>query len=221
MLNQLDSTGAVPVVVSIPPLQELAPVQGLSLETLQRWPMSDVNSFGRRNYLQARPDRLWLIKSGVVRTLTYQEDGTAIALGLWSTGDLVGPFLSKVQPYLIEALTNVEAVAIALRDWQPPVEVLASYLKHTESLMVVRTHRRAEIALLGLLQWLADRFGLQIDRGCLIDLKITHQDLADFSGLSRVTVTRLLRQFEDQGLIYRKSRQLILAETSDHWHYEI
>lgn len=87
--------------------------------------------------------------------------------------------------------------------------------------MVVRTHRRAEIALLGLLQWLADRFGLQIDRGCLIDLKITHQDLADFSGLSRVTVTRLLRQFEDQGLIYRKSRQLILAETSDHWHYEI
>jgi len=34
-------------------------------------------------------------------------------------------------------------------------------------------------------------------------------------------VTRLLRQFEDQGWIYRRSRQLILAETSDHWHYEI
>lgn len=221
MLNQLDSTEAVPAVVSIRPLPGLSPLHGLSLETLQQWPMSDVNAFGRRNYLQARPDRLWLIKSGVVRTLTYQEDGTAIALGLWSTGDIVGPFLSKVDPYLIEALTPVEAVSIPLSDWQPPVDVLASYLKHTESLMVVRTHRRAEIALLGLLQWLADRFGLQIDRGCLIDLKITHQDLADFSGLSRVTVTRLLRQFEDQGLIYRKSRQLILAETSDHWHYEI
>ncbi|MEY3297366.1 MAG: hypothetical protein RLZZ597_626 [Cyanobacteriota bacterium] len=215
MLNQLDSTGAVPADASIPPLQ------GLSLEMLKRWPMSDISSFGRRNYLQARPDRLWCIQSGVVRTVTYQEDGTAIALGLWSTGDLVGPFLSKVQPYLIEALTPVDAASIALSDWHPPADVLTSYLKHTESLMVVRTHRRAEMALLGLLQWLADRFGLQIDCGCLIDLKITHQDLADFSGLSRVTVTRLLRQFEDQGLIYRKSRQLILAETSDHWHYEI
>lgn len=215
MLNQLDSFGAVPQVVSAKPLQ------GLSLEQLQRWPMADVNSCGRRSYLPARPARLWLLKSGVVRTITYQEDGTAIALGLWSSGDIVGQSLSDADPYLIEALTEVEAVSIALSDWQPPVEVITSYLKHTEALMVVRTHRRAETALLGLLQWLANRFGLQIDRGCLIDLKITHQDLADFSGLSRVTVTRLLRQFEEQGLIYRRSRQLILAESSDHWHYEI
>ena len=156
-----------------------------------------------------------------MRTLTYQEDGTGIALGLWSAGDIVGQSISDADPYLIEAVTEVEAVSISLSDWQPPVEVITSYLKHTEALMVVRTHRRAEVALLGLLQWLANRFGLQIERGCLIDLKITHQDLADFSGLSRVTVTRLLRQFEDQGLIYRRSRQLILAETSDHWHYEI
>jgi CRP-like cAMP-binding protein len=215
MLNQLDSFGVVPQVVSVKPLQ------GLSLEQLQRWPMTDVTSCGRRGYLPARSDRLWLLKAGVVRTMTYQEDGTAIALGLWSTGDIVGQSLSDAEPYLIEALTEAEAVSIALSDWQPPVEVITSYLKHTEALMVVRTHRRAETALLGLLQWLANRFGFQIDRGCLIDLKITHQDLADFSGLSRVTVTRLLRQFEEQGLIYRRSRQLILAETSDHWHYEI
>ncbi|PSR14679.1 hypothetical protein C8255_23850 [filamentous cyanobacterium CCP3] len=45
--------------------------------------------------------------------------------------------------------------------------------------------------------WLLNRFGLQIDQGCLIDLKITYQDLADVSGLGRVTVTRLLRQFKD------------------------
>ncbi|PSR12749.1 Crp/Fnr family transcriptional regulator [filamentous cyanobacterium CCP3] len=215
MLNQLKSFGVVPHVASAKPLE------GLSLEQLQRWPMADVSACGRRGYLPDRPDRLWLLKSGVARTITYQEDGTAIALGLWSAGDIVGQALSDVDPYLIEALTEVEAVSIALSDWQPPVDVITSYLKHTEALMVVRTHRRAETALLGLLQWLANRFGLQIDRGCLIDLKITHQDLADFSGLSRVTVTRLLRQFEEQGLIYRRSRQLILAETSDHWHYEI
>lgn len=215
MLGQLDSLAGL----SNPPVA--ARLQGLSLEQLQRLPVSGSSHFGRRSYLPAANDRLWLLKAGAVRTLTYLEDGTAIALGLWSAGDIVGKFLSNAEPYLIEAVNDVEAVCISLSDWQPPVDVITSYLKHAEALMVVRTHRRAEAALLGLLQWLANRFGLQLERGCLIDLKITHQDLADFSGLSRVTVTRLLRQFEEQGLIYRRSRQLILAESSDHWHYEI
>lgn len=29
------------------------------------------------------------------------------------------------------------------------------------------------------------------------------------------------RTSEEQGLILRRSRQVILAETADHWHYEI
>jgi hypothetical protein len=82
MLNSLNSVGVLPEVVSARPLQ------GLSLEQLQRWPGAEVSTFGRRSYLSARYDRLWLLKSGVVRTMTYQEDGTAIALGLWSTGDM-------------------------------------------------------------------------------------------------------------------------------------
>jgi CRP-like cAMP-binding protein len=67
---------------------------------------------------------------------------------------------------------------------------LLSYLHQSEALMLIRANRRADLALIKILQWLADRFGQQIDRGCLIDLKLTHQDLADFSGTTRVTVTR-------------------------------
>lgn len=177
--------------------------------------------FSRRGYLPTKREKFWLLKSGIVRTLTYQEDGTVVALGLWSAGDVVGLPLSSANPYLIEALTEVSAVSIDSSEWQPPADVLLSYLQQTERLMILRANRRAELALLGILRWLADRFGQQVNRGYLIDLKVTHQDLAEFSGTTRVTVTRLLRQFEQQGVIYRRSRRLILAETTDHWHYEI
>lgn len=196
-------------------------LSGLSLEQLHQIPATAVSGFSRRSYLPAHSGRFWLLKTGVVRTLTYQEDGSTVALGLWSAGDIVGRPLSAASPYLIETITEVEALAISAAEWHPPAEVMLSYLRQTEALMLVRSSRRAEAALLGVLQWLADRFGQQIDRGCLIDLKITHQDLADLSDTTRVTVTRLLRQFEDQGLIYRRSRQLILTEASENWHYEI
>ncbi|HEY9762533.1 MAG TPA: Crp/Fnr family transcriptional regulator [Trichocoleus sp.] len=177
--------------------------------------------FPNRTPLPNRNNLYWLLKSGVARTLCYLEDGSVITLGIWTAGDVVGQPLSKAQPFIVEAMSQVEAEPILTTDWQPPAEVLLSYWQQTETLLLIRANRRADVILLGVLSWLARRFGQQIERGCLIDLRLTHQDLAELSGLTRVTVTRLLGQFEDQGLIYRASRQLILAQEAEHWHYEI
>ena len=46
--------------------------------------------FNRRDKIPPRPDVLWLIQRGVVRTLTLAEEGTVIALGYWGPGDIVG-----------------------------------------------------------------------------------------------------------------------------------
>lgn len=177
--------------------------------------------FQRRAYLPTYSGQVWLLKSGVVRTLTHTEEGAVIVLGVWGPGDIVGLPLSLANPYLIESMTEVQAVTLSTIAWQPPAEAFVSYLKQTEQLMIARAPRRADLALFGVLNWLAQRFGLQVERGCLIDLRITHQDLADLSGISRVTVTRLLRQLEEKGLLYRRSRQLILAESTHQWHYQI
>lgn len=202
-------------------LSARARLEEVSAQQIDQLRQATPTQFRRRHYLPHDPHRFWWLKSGVVRTLTYQEDGGIIALGLWGPGDLVGPSLSRVNPYLVEAVTEVEAVGITEPEWQLSPEVLVRYWQQTEFLMLVRSNRRADVALLEVLQWLAHRFGLQVEQGALINLKITHQDLADFSGLSRVTVTRLLSHLEDQQLIHRKSRQLIVAETGEHWHYDI
>lgn len=184
-------------------------------------PNTPVKVFGRRCYLPVQEGQIWIIKNGVVRSLTYREDGTIVTLGIWTDGDAVGSKFSGTNPYLVETLTPVEVVKTYSTEWLPSAEQLLNYVHQIETLMLLRANRRVDIALLSVLKWLAERFGHQLEKGCLIDLKVTHQDLADLTGATRVTITRLLKQFEMDGLIYRKSRQLILSEVGEHWHYEI
>lgn len=75
--------------------------------------------------------------------------------------------------------------------------------------------------LLNLLNWLAQKFGKETNHGQLIDLRLTHQDIADILGSTRVTITRLLSQIQQQGLIDRFALHRIVLHEEVAWHYEI
>jgi len=75
--------------------------------------------------------------------------------------------------------------------------------------------------VLTLLSWLAKKFGREVETGQLIDRRLTHQNFAGMLGTTRVTITRTLSQFEQQGLIHRLPLRRIVLKESDFWHYEI
>jgi CRP-like cAMP-binding protein len=75
--------------------------------------------------------------------------------------------------------------------------------------------------MIRLLFWLSRRFGEDKAQGQLIDLRLTHQDLAEFLGTTRVTVTRTLGQLEEQGLTQRLPLGRIILKESELWFYEI
>lgn len=177
--------------------------------------------FSLRTSLPVKQNCVWQIEAGVVRTLTWLEDGTTMTLGLWGPGELVGQPLTTMNPYQIEALTVVEATLLPLGGEALPGEWLLSHLQQAEALMVIRSYRRVDIMLVKLLAWLGKRFGRSVGQGNLIDLRLTHQDLAELVGTTRVTITRTLGQFEQQGLIERLSVHRILLKEDDVWHYEI
>ena len=176
--------------------------------------------YPRRLSLPVRTNHLWKIEVGVVRTLTWLEDGTVVTLGLWGAGDVVGKALSKMEPYQMECLTAVDVTLVPLSDFARDPEPLLNYIRQAEEFLVIRSAKKVEEMLIKLLVWLADRFGYAVEEGRAIDLKITHQDLAEMLGTTRVTVTRLLKQFEDQGMIQRLTRQIVLKE-EEFWYYEI
>lgn len=180
-----------------------------------------LQSFKRRSFVPLKSETLWKIESGAVRTSTWLEDGTLIILGIWGPGDIVGQALTKVQPYQIECITQVKANCILVDETHQLTEMLLSHIQQLEELAIIRSHKRIEPMLIKLLSWLAQKFGREAATGQLIDLRLTHQELAEILGATRVTITRTINQLEQQGLIERLPLHRILLREEEIWHYEI
>ncbi|WP_017655629.1 Crp/Fnr family transcriptional regulator [Fortiea contorta] len=166
--------------------------------------------FTRREVIPQRHDVLWRIERGAVRTLTWGEDGTFITLGYWGAGDIIGYPLSKVKPYQIECLTSVEASAIPPHLWHQDVDALLTHIQQAEELLSIVHRKPISLRLWQFLVWLSEKFGRDVEQGKLIDLNVTHQEMAEVLNTTRVTVTRLLQQFEEEGTLLRHKRRIIL-----------
>ncbi|BAU65566.1 putative Transcriptional Regulator, Crp/Fnr family [Stanieria sp. NIES-3757] len=164
---------------------------------------------------------VWKIEAGVVRTLTWLEDGSIVTLGIWGEGDIVGQSLSKIEPYTIECLTEVKAINFSWQQEDNLTVNLFNHINQLEELSIIRSHKRIEIALIKFLAWLAKKFGRQIETGYLIDFQLTHQDMAEILGSTRVTITRALKNLEEQGMIERLPLRQILLREEEVWYYEI
>jgi CRP-like cAMP-binding protein len=166
--------------------------------------------FTRREIIPDRNDVLWKIERGAVRTLTWSEDGVFITLGYWGAGDLIGYPLSNVKPYQIECLTSVEATILPPHLWHQDVHALVGHIQQAEELLSIVHRKPIYLRLWQFLVWLSDKFGRDVEQGKLIDLNITHQEMSEVLNTTRVTVTRLLQQFEEEKKLIRHKRRIIL-----------
>ncbi|BAY33362.1 Crp/Fnr family transcriptional regulator [Nostoc carneum NIES-2107] len=170
--------------------------------------------FARRQVIPPRYEVLWRIERGAVRTLTWSEDGTFITLGYWGPGDIVGYPLSKVKPYQIESLTSVELSVVPPHIWYQDIDALLSHIQQAEELLSIVHRKPMSLRLWQFLVWLSEKFGCDVEQGKLLDINVTHQEIAEVLNTTRVTVTRLLQQFEEEGKILRSKRQIILRLTN-------
>ena len=160
--------------------------------------------------LPYRYDYLWLIVDGVVKSYTISEAGSFITLGFWGREDLIGKPLSKIEPYALECISEVQAIAIPRQNWTAFTRNLLSHAQQTQYLSYIVRNSRIAQRLWLLLEWLADKFGRAIAQGRIIDFKLTHQELADAINTTRITVTKTLIQFEQEGLILRPRTKCII-----------
>lgn len=142
--------------------------------------------------------------------LTLSEEGTAITLGFWGAGDLTGQPLIGIQPCELECLMDVTAVRLHLEQCQELQPVTMAHLHQMQALIRMRQGNIPQRLQL-LLAWLGQKFGCPTEGGQLIQLRLTHQELAETIGTTRVTVTRLMQSLEQQGsLCYSRRQQIVL-----------
>jgi CRP-like cAMP-binding protein len=183
-----------------------------------RQPAPGCRLFELRSRIPMAPNSLWRIDTGIVRASTWNEDGSVTTLGFWGPGDLLGCFLSDSKPFLVECLTSVAARSLPSDLWPDCTNTLVRQMQRNyEYLNVIIGCRRVPVSLERLFMWLAKRFGHLTEQGYLIDMRLTHQDLADAVGSTRVTITRTLQYLEQQGVCHRiaRGRYLVTQSTLD------
>ncbi|MGG6297570.1 Crp/Fnr family transcriptional regulator [Leptolyngbya sp. AN02str] len=167
--------------------------------------------FGRREYLPTDRTHAWQLHSGYVRMFAQDDQDAIATLGLWRAGDIVGHFGGTNQPCFIECLTPVEATPVNLNNLNQH-EILMAQLQQNQGLVRILHQKRVELRLLAFLQWLATQYGCPMPQGTLIDMPLTHQDIADAIGSTRVTVSRLIKRLYSRGEVtYRRHRYMLLG----------
>jgi len=167
--------------------------------------------FSRQDLIPLHANLLWKIEQGAVRTLTWSAEGEMITLGIWGPGDVVGQPLSSLDPYQIECITAVEATILPDSVWSQMLNAILLHAQQEEEFLKIVHCQSIEQRLLQFLAWLGQKFGHEGKQGQIIQLRLTHQEIAETLNTSRVTVTRLLNQLEQQGTIQRSGRQWILV----------
>ena len=174
-------------------------------------------------------DTLFIIRGGQVKVSLIHEDGKEFILSLLGQGEVFGELsLLDDRPRSANVTAMVETELLMLRrsDFLDLVgripqiavsllEELASRLRRTddqvEGLALLDVHHRVAKTLLRM----AEDGGQTSPEGILIRRRPTHQQLANMSGTTRETVTRALKQLQDEGYIRISGRQiLILADAT-------
>ncbi len=172
-----------------------------------------VREFKRREYLPMIQTLLWQIDTGMVRSFTLHEEGEITTLGLWGRGDIIGYLFAGIEPYHIECLSNVRVHRLQSDDGLALNEAMWSHIQQSQALLTMQ-HGSVQTRFRTFLDWFADKFGQRSGDGCFIPLPLTHQDIAEVIGSSRVTVTRLIGEFEREDILSWSKKGCVLRHHS-------
>lgn len=157
----------------------------------------------------------WRVEDGYLRVASWNAQGERFTLGLWGPGELVIPSLIAVAPLQLLALS-----AARVEEASPSAEEREAFLFHQSlqiaTLLRLSRCRPAELRMFQLLLWIGERFGRVSSRGVslsLEDMNLTHRLLAELSGLTRVTVTKAMSHFRQEGFLVKDGPdELLLRE---------
>ncbi|KAI9134778.1 Crp/Fnr family transcriptional regulator [Acaryochloris sp. CCMEE 5410] len=172
-----------------------------------------VRTFKRRECLPMIQNLLWKIDTGMVRSITLHEEGDITTLGLWGAGDIIGHLFAGIEPYQAECLGTVRVHRLLINDYQALEEAMWCHIQQSQALLTMQ-HGSVQTRFSRFLNWLADRFGQRSGDECFIPLPFTHQDIAEVIGSSRVTVTRLIGEFEREDTLSWSKKGCVLRHHS-------
>lgn len=162
-------------------------------------------------------ERVYFLTKGAVKLSRVYEAGEEITVALLRensvfgvlsliTGDRSDRFYHAVAFTPVELMSlQADQMSMALKE-HPELSAmmlrgLSSRILQTEMMIETLAHRDMGSRLVSFLLILCRDFGVPGNEGITVDLKLSHQAIAEAIGSTRVTVTRLLGDLREQGMI--------------------
>jgi len=162
-------------------------------------------------------ERVYFLIKGAVKLSRVYEAGEEITVALLRENSIFG-VLSLITGqksdrfYHAVAFTPVELLSAPIEHFQRSLkdnaelsrltlQGLSSRILQTELMIETLAHRDMASRLVSFLLILCRDFGVPTANGITIDLKLSHQAIAEAIGSTRVTVTRLLGELRQDSLI--------------------
>jgi PAS domain S-box-containing protein len=175
--------------------------------------------YNRGEIIPLAAQSIWLVTQGVVKLCSFTETGEEVLVGIAAERMVFGRSLTSLPIYQAMALSpEVKVVSVSLVELgqsatlaQALVPLITQRLQQTERLLTLHGQIRVSDRLIGLLTLLAQEIGESNPLGIRLKARLTHQDIANACSTTRVTITRLLNQLQEKGMIqYDSSNHIIL-----------
>jgi CRP/FNR family transcriptional regulator len=178
-------------------------------------------------------DQLYFVLEGTVRLYKMYGEYKEATTALLRDGGVFGK-LSLVegrwQDVFAEAVTDVRVAGVQKkaineairRDPGFAMKLFASFserLRQSDEVIESLLHREVSTRLATLLLNLGDRFGESHGEGngssdgpTTLDVRLTHQDLANMIASTREAVSKVMSEFQREGAIRVENRRIVLAD---------
>lgn len=160
-------------------------------------------------------DKLYIVNQGKIKIYKYNREGREQILYILSEGEFIGDMslLKKGNfQFNAEALEDTLICTIAKDDFDEIItrnpeitlkilEVLHDRLMSLENLIQNLSTKDIEVRIASMLLSFAGDFGLEDDNGIVIDLPLNREEMANYIGVTRETISRKLTSLQDEGVI--------------------
>ncbi len=167
-----------------------------------------------------RADAIYVVQTGRVRLYRSAHDGRQLTLAMLDEGEVFGrvsPQGGALHDAYAEAMTDAVVRVLSSADLEraaadhPRIALnllrsLSGRLRSTEDQLESLAFRGVPARLAALLLRLMDRYGRVTHTGIRIDERFTHMQLAEMIGTSRETLTKVMNELRESGLIDVRER---------------
>ncbi len=158
---------------------------------------------------------MYIVYVGKVRVVKQSIDGKEQILTIRKKNDFFGEMSlldGKTSPATVVAHEDAVIGLLSKNDFEQHVlgheiirkkiiELLCTNLRESWAMIKILSFDNAEQRILATLDRMQEVYGLRDDRGVIVNVKLTHQQIANYASVTRETVTRVLNRFKNEAVI--------------------